>query len=190
MDPDAGDITLNFLAEFLGTVEVGATGPPDMLRSRNDGRSAVRGHPLSRHSKRSWYSVSHKYADHHAMLPWAPRHAKNADNVISANTRRYLQPGFGYLRCSSRGCFVWLFLRVVALPEQCLRCKLSTNLFVAAIRTADPADSRVQVRTAPPKPSHLRNEALLMRFFHFESRPSAHDGGSREVRATPVVSSL
>lgn len=29
MDPDAGDITLNLLAEFLGAVEVAATGPPD-----------------------------------------------------------------------------------------------------------------------------------------------------------------
>jgi hypothetical protein len=29
VDPDAGDITLNLLAEFLGAVEVAATGPPD-----------------------------------------------------------------------------------------------------------------------------------------------------------------
>jgi hypothetical protein len=28
-----------------------------------------------------------------------------------ARSRCYLQPGFGCLRCSHRGCFVWVFLR-------------------------------------------------------------------------------
>jgi hypothetical protein len=47
-------------------------------------------------------------------------------------TRRYLQPGLGCIRCSRRGCFMWVFLRGGALSEQCLRGRPGTDLLVAA----------------------------------------------------------
>ena len=50
-----------------------------------------------------------------------------------ALTRRYLQPGFGRLRCNRCECFVCFPYVVDALPEQCLRRRPSTFPFVAAV---------------------------------------------------------
>jgi len=51
----------------------------------------------------------------------------------SAKSRRYLQPGFGRLRCNRRGCFVCISCVLDALSEQCLRRNPRTYLLVAAI---------------------------------------------------------
>ena len=50
-----------------------------------------------------------------------------------AQSRRYLQSGFGRLRCSRRGCFVCFLLRDGPLPEHCLRRRPRANPLVAAV---------------------------------------------------------
>lgn len=79
-----------------------------------------------------WHNVARDGAVHreacHGQQPLTSR--------ACANTRRYPKPEFGCLRCSRRGCFMWVFLRGGVLPEQCLRGRPGTDFLVAvAFRT-------------------------------------------------------